>query len=113
VNDVVTVTVQQAQVVEGVVGVVLVVMMHLYRVICREAQPTECATTTLSLEQPCDPSRFAWITPQPAQAAVEVRMLWLLHHGHRRYVQAVDHLGACRAAQRGSRSNCNWVSTLS
>ena len=64
-NDVVTMTVKQAQVVEGVVGVVLVVMMHLDHVICREAQSTECATTTLSFEQPCDPSRFAWITSQP------------------------------------------------
>jgi len=65
VNDVVTVTVHQAQVVEGVVVVIPVVMVHLYHVLCREAQPAECATTTLSFEQPRDPSRFVRITPQP------------------------------------------------
>ena len=64
-NDVVTVAVHQAQVVEGVVAVVLVVMMHLYHILRREAQSAECATTTLPVEQPRDPSRFAWITPQP------------------------------------------------
>ena len=65
VNDVVTVFVHQAQIVEGVVAVVLVVMVHLYHVLCREAQPAECATTTLSFEQPRDPSRFVRATPQP------------------------------------------------
>jgi hypothetical protein len=65
VNDVVTVSVHQVQVVEDVVIVVLVVVMHFYYILCREAQSTECATTTLSLEQPRDPSRFAWITSQP------------------------------------------------
>jgi len=71
VNDVVTVAVHQAQVVEGVVAVVLAVMVHLYHVFRREAQSTrtlrirQCATTTLSLEQPRDPSRFARVTPQP------------------------------------------------
>ena len=64
-NDVVTVTVHQAQVVEGVVVMIPVVVVYLYHVICREAQSAECATTTLSLEQPCDPSWFAWTTPQP------------------------------------------------
>jgi hypothetical protein len=38
VKDVVTVSVHQAQVVEGVVAVVLVVMVHLYHILCREAQ---------------------------------------------------------------------------
>jgi len=65
VNDVVTVAVHQAQVVEGVVIVIPVVMVHLYHVLCREAQPAECATTTLSFEQPCDPPRFAGVTSQP------------------------------------------------
>jgi hypothetical protein len=65
VNDVVTVAVHQAQVVEDVVIVVLVVMVHLYHVFCREAQSTECTTTTLSLEQPRDPSWFVRVTPQP------------------------------------------------
>jgi hypothetical protein len=64
VNDVVTVSVHQAQVVEGVVVVIPVVMVHLYHVLCHEAQPAECATTTLSLEQPRDPSRFAGVTAQ-------------------------------------------------
>ena len=64
-NDVVTVAVEQAQVIEGVVVVVLVVMMHLYHVLCREAQSTECATTTLSFEQSRDPTWFARVTPQP------------------------------------------------
>ena len=64
-NDVVTVAVHQAQVVEGVVVVVLIVMMHLYHVLCREAQSAECATATLSLEQSRDPSWFARITSQP------------------------------------------------
>ena len=64
-NDVVTVSVHQAQVVEGVVAVIPVVMVHLYHVLCREAQPAECATATLSLEQSRDPSWFAWVTPQP------------------------------------------------
>jgi len=65
VNDVVTVAVHQAQVVEGVVAVVLVMMVYLYHVFCREAQSAECATTTLSLEQPRDPSWFVRVTPQP------------------------------------------------
>jgi hypothetical protein len=47
VNDVVTVSVHQAQVVEGVVAVIPVVMVYLYHVLCREAQSAECATTTL------------------------------------------------------------------
>ena len=64
-NDVVTVAVKQAQVVESVVVVVLIVMMHLYYVLCREAQSTECATATLSLEQSRDPSRFVRVTSQP------------------------------------------------
>ena len=57
--------VKQAQVVEGVVAVVLVVMMHFYHILCHEAQPAECATTTLSFEQPRDPSWFVRVTPQP------------------------------------------------
>jgi len=65
VNDVVTVAVHQARVVEGVVVVVLVVMVHLYHILRREAQSAECATTTLSLEQSREPSRFARVTPQP------------------------------------------------
>jgi len=65
VNDVVTVAVHQVQVVEGGVVVVLVVMMHFYHILCREAQSAECATTTLSLEQSRDPSRFAWVTSRP------------------------------------------------
>jgi len=65
VNDVVTVTVHQAQVIEGVVVVVLVVMVHLYHVFCREVQLAEFTTTTLSFEQPHDPSWFARVTPQP------------------------------------------------
>jgi hypothetical protein len=59
------VAVHQAQVVEGVVVVIPVVMVHLYHVLCREAQSAECATTTPSFEQPRDPSRFARVTPQP------------------------------------------------
>jgi hypothetical protein len=65
VNDVVTVAVKQAQVVEDVVVVIPVVMVHLYHVLGREAQSAECATTTLSFEQPRDPSRFVRVTPQP------------------------------------------------
>jgi hypothetical protein len=65
VNDVVTVAVHQAQVVEGVVVVVPVVVMYFYHVLCREAQSTVCATATLSLEQSRDPSRFARVTSQP------------------------------------------------
>ena len=64
-NDVVTVAVHKAQVVEGIVVVVLVVMVHLYHVLCREAQSTESATAALSFEQSRDPSRFARITSQP------------------------------------------------
>jgi hypothetical protein len=37
VNDIVTVAVKQAQVVEGVVGVVSVVVMHFHHVLRREA----------------------------------------------------------------------------
>jgi hypothetical protein len=65
VNDVVTVAVHQAQIVEGVVVVIPVVMVHLYHVLCRAAQPAECATTTLSFEQPRNPSGFVRGTPQP------------------------------------------------
>lgn len=36
--------------------------------------------------------------PLPAVASIEVRMLWILHHGHTHYDQAVEHLGAHRAA---------------
>ena len=64
-NDVVTVAVEQAQIIEGVVVVVPVVVMHLYHVFCREAQSAECATTTLSFKQSCDPPWFARITSQP------------------------------------------------
>ena len=64
-NDVVTVSVQQAQVVEGVIVVVPVVVMHFHHVLCREAQSTVCATTTLSLDQSRDPSWFAGVTSQP------------------------------------------------
>jgi hypothetical protein len=64
-NDVVTVAVHQAQVVEGGVVVIPVVMVHLYHILCREAQSAECATATLSLEQSRDPSWFAGVTSQP------------------------------------------------
>jgi hypothetical protein len=49
VNDVVTVTVHQAQVVEGVVVVVSVVVMHFYHVVCREAQSTVSTAALLLL----------------------------------------------------------------
>jgi hypothetical protein len=62
VNDVVTVTVHQARVVETVVVMVLVVMVYLYHVLCREAQFAECATATLSLEQSRDLSWFARVS---------------------------------------------------
>jgi hypothetical protein len=65
VNDVVTMTVKQAQVVEDGVAVVLVVMVYLYHALRREAQSAECATATLCLEQSRDPSRFVRVTPQP------------------------------------------------
>jgi hypothetical protein len=50
VNDVVTVAVYQAQVVEGVVVVVSVVVMYFYHVLCREGQSTVSATARLSFE---------------------------------------------------------------
>jgi hypothetical protein len=59
------VAVHQAQIVEGVVVVVPVVVMHLYYILWREAQSTECATATLSFEQSREPSRFAGVTSQP------------------------------------------------
>jgi hypothetical protein len=65
VNDVVTVAVQQAQVVEGVVVVVPVVVMCFYHILCCEAQSADGATATLSFEQSRDPSRFAGVTSQP------------------------------------------------
>ena len=51
-NDVVTMTVKQAQVVEGVVGMVAIpltssaqaVVVDLQHVLCREAQSTSCDT---------------------------------------------------------------------
>ena len=55
-NDVVTVSVEQAQVVETVVVVIPIVVMHPYHVLCGETQSAECATTTLSFE----PSRDSW-----------------------------------------------------
>jgi len=58
-------TVRQAQVVEGVVGVVLVVMMHLYHVLCREAQSIVRAAATLSIEKSHDPSWLGRVVPQP------------------------------------------------
>ncbi len=68
-NDVVTVSVKQAQIIEGIVVVVLVVMMHFYHVFCREAQSTVCATATLSFEQSRDPSWFARVTSQQGLTA--------------------------------------------
>jgi hypothetical protein len=59
------VAMHQAQIVEGVVIVVSVVVMHFYHVLCREAQSTVCATATLSFEQSRDPSRLAGVTSQP------------------------------------------------
>ena len=63
-GDVVIVSVHQAQVVEGVIIVVSVVVVHFYHILCREAESTECATTTLSLEQSRDPSWCARVTSQ-------------------------------------------------
>jgi hypothetical protein len=57
------VAVHQAQIVEGVVIVVSVVVMHFYQVLCREAQSAECATATLSFDRSRDPSRFAGSRP--------------------------------------------------
>jgi len=54
----VTVSVKQAQVVEGIVGVVAVAVMHLQHVLCHEAQSTVCAAAALSFEQPCDSTWF-------------------------------------------------------
>jgi hypothetical protein len=64
-NDVMAVAVHQAQVVEGVVVVVPVVVMHFYHVLCCEAQSAVCATAMLSLNQSRDPSWFAGVTSQP------------------------------------------------
>ena len=64
-GDVVTVSVHKAQVVKGVVVVVSVVVVHFYHVPYRETESTECATTTLSLEQSRDPSWCARVTSQP------------------------------------------------
>jgi hypothetical protein len=64
VNEVVTVALHQAQIVEGVVVVVPVVVMCFYHILCCEAQSAEGATATLSFEQARDPSRFARITTQ-------------------------------------------------
>jgi hypothetical protein len=65
VNDVVTVAVYQAQVVEGVVVVVSVVVMYFYHVLCREGQSTVSATARLSFERSRNPSRFAGVTSRP------------------------------------------------
>jgi hypothetical protein len=59
------VAVHQAQVVEGVVVVVPVVVMYFYHVLCREAQSTACTIATLSFKQSRDPSWFAGVTSQP------------------------------------------------
>jgi hypothetical protein len=37
----------------------------------------------------------------PAPAAVEIQMAWVLRHGHRRYMSAVEHLNAYDSLRNG------------